>query len=120
MMEVTLIDLPPILQIQLQVNCFFPHPSSRTLTLLQRVQFNRETLQPYKSQSYIRFGESLYMDRYLEDADPEKKARSKAIQERLSACRDRINAITHEHVSKHVSENPFERTYPLRFPRVSP
>ncbi|KAG9055761.1 ubiquitin-specific protease ubp2 [Serendipita sp. 407] len=79
-MEVTLVDLPPILQVQ-----------------LQRVQFNRETLQPYKSQAFVKFGESLFVDRYLEDADPEKKAKSKAIQTRLTQCRDRINAITQDH-----------------------
>ncbi|KAG1813996.1 uncharacterized protein BJ212DRAFT_1482342 [Suillus subaureus] len=42
-MEVTLVDLPPLLQIQ-----------------LQRAQFNRETLQPYKSQAYVKFGETIY------------------------------------------------------------
>ncbi|KAJ7070745.1 hypothetical protein C8F01DRAFT_1046433 [Mycena amicta] len=43
-MEVTLVDTPPLLQIQ-----------------LQRVQFNRETLQPYKSQAYVKFGETIYL-----------------------------------------------------------
>lgn len=42
------------------------------------------------------------MDRYLEDADPEKKLRSKQIHSRLSACRDRINALTQEHVSSRI------------------
>ncbi|KAG2365462.1 hypothetical protein BDR07DRAFT_1449769 [Suillus spraguei] len=54
-MEVTLVDLPPLLQIQ-----------------LQRVQFNRETLQPYKSQAYVKFGETIYMDRFLDTANPER------------------------------------------------
>ncbi|KAG6829774.1 hypothetical protein H0H92_003564 [Tricholoma furcatifolium] len=75
-MEVTLVDLPPVLQIQ-----------------LQRVQFNRETLQPYKSQAYVKFGETIYMDRFLDSADPEKKARSKAIQARLNTVRERTRLL---------------------------
>ncbi|RDB19324.1 putative ubiquitin carboxyl-terminal hydrolase 2 [Hypsizygus marmoreus] len=75
-MEVTLIDLPPVLQIQ-----------------LQRVQFNRETLQPYKSQAYVKFGETIYMDRFMDNADPQKKAQSKVIQTELNACRDRIRLV---------------------------
>jgi len=76
-MEVTLVDLPPILQIQ-----------------LQRVQFNRDTLQPYKSHAYVRFGETLYVDRFLDSADPAKRAQSKAVQAELNICRDRIHALT--------------------------
>jgi len=76
-MEVSLIDLPPLLQIQ-----------------LQRVQFNRETFEPYKSQTYINFGELIYMDRFLDSADPEKKLRSKAVQAELTACRERLRALT--------------------------
>jgi ubiquitin carboxyl-terminal hydrolase 25/28 len=69
----------------------------------QRVQFNRETLQPYKSQAYIKFGETLYMDRFLDDAKPEKRARAKEIQARLTVCRDRIQALTQSEVSEEVS-----------------
>ncbi|TFY78461.1 hypothetical protein EWM64_g5551 [Hericium alpestre] len=76
-MEVTLVDLPPVLQIQ-----------------LQRAQFDRETMQPYKSQAYVKFGETLYMDRFLDSANPEKKERSKAIHSELSAIRDRIHLLT--------------------------
>ncbi|KAH9486398.1 putative ubiquitin carboxyl-terminal hydrolase 2 [Psilocybe cubensis] len=75
-MEVTLVDLPPVLQIQ-----------------LQRVQFNRETLQPYKSQAYVKFGENLYMDRFLDSANPDKKSKSKAIQTELNACRERVRIL---------------------------
>jgi ubiquitin carboxyl-terminal hydrolase 25 len=39
------------------------------------------------------------MDRYLEDSSPEKKAAAKEIQARLTACRDRINVLTRDHVS---------------------
>ncbi|KAI0776350.1 cysteine proteinase [Trametes elegans] len=77
-MEVSLVDLPPLLQIQ-----------------LQRVQFNRETQQAYKSQAYVKFGETIYMDRFLDTADPAKKARSKEIQAQLASARDRVHKLTH-------------------------
>ncbi|KAI0756006.1 cysteine proteinase [Daedaleopsis nitida] len=76
-MEVSLVDLPPLLQIQ-----------------LQRVQFNRETQQAYKSQAYVKFGETIYMDRFLDSADPEKKARSKVLQTELAAARERVQRLT--------------------------
>ncbi|CAL1693817.1 unnamed protein product [Somion occarium] len=76
-MEVSLIDLPPVLQIQ-----------------LQRVQFDRDTQQAYKSQAYVKFGETLFLDRFLDTADPQKKARSKVVQAELNACRDRIQRLT--------------------------
>ncbi|KAG6836077.1 hypothetical protein H0H93_011620 [Arthromyces matolae] len=75
-MEVTLVDLPPVLQIQ-----------------LQRVQFNRETLQPYKSQAYVKFWETIYMDRFMDNADSEKKSHSKAIQSRLNTVRERLRLL---------------------------
>ncbi|EGO05375.1 hypothetical protein SERLA73DRAFT_83025 [Serpula lacrymans var. lacrymans S7.3] len=78
-MEVALVDLPPLLQVQ-----------------LQRVQFNRETLQPYKSQAYVKFGETIYMDRFLDSADSQKKARSKIIQADLTARRERIRLLTQD------------------------
>ncbi|KAH7886262.1 hypothetical protein F5I97DRAFT_2027572 [Phlebopus sp. FC_14] len=76
-MEVSLVELPLLLQIQ-----------------LQRVQFNRETLQPYKSQAYVRFGETIYMDRFLDSADPQKQTKSKGIQAKLNAQRERLRALT--------------------------
>ncbi|KAF9011085.1 hypothetical protein BDQ17DRAFT_1345443 [Cyathus striatus] len=75
-MEVSLVELPPILQIQ-----------------LQRVQFNRETLQPFKSQAYIKFGETIYMDRFMDNADLQKKARSKEIQLELTKARERVRLL---------------------------
>ncbi|KAJ7269369.1 hypothetical protein B0H12DRAFT_34857 [Mycena haematopus] len=75
-MEVSLVETPPLLQIQ-----------------LQRVQFNRDTLQPYKSQAYVKFGETIYMDRFMDSADPQKKARGKVIQAELSKCRERIRTL---------------------------
>ncbi|KIY50469.1 cysteine proteinase [Fistulina hepatica ATCC 64428] len=71
-MEVELVDLPPLLQIQ-----------------MQRVQFNRDTLQPYKSQAYVKFGETIYIDRYMDSTNPAKKARSKELQRELKSCRER-------------------------------
>ncbi|KAI0031039.1 hypothetical protein K488DRAFT_25458, partial [Vararia minispora EC-137] len=76
-METSIADLPPILQIQ-----------------LQRAQFDRETLQSFKSQAYVRFGETLFMDRFLDGVGAEKRERSKAIQAELGACRDRIQQLT--------------------------
>ncbi|QRW22094.1 indoleamine 2,3-dioxygenase [Rhizoctonia solani] len=75
-MEVSLLDLPPILQIQ-----------------LQRVQFNRETMQAFKSNAYIKFEETLLLDRFLANMDPVKKAQSKNIELELAACRERLRAL---------------------------
>ncbi|KAJ1302527.1 hypothetical protein OPQ81_002844 [Rhizoctonia solani] len=75
-MEVSLLDLPPILQIQ-----------------LQRVQFNRETMQAFKSNAYVKFEETLLMDRFLANSDPTKKAQSKKIELELAACRERVRAL---------------------------
>lgn len=47
--HVTIVDLPPILQIQ-----------------LQRVQFDRTQNRVYKSNAYVKFDEIIYMDRYLD------------------------------------------------------
>ena len=94
-MEVSLVDLPPILQIQLQV-C--PSPASldwRTDAVApQRVQFDREQLQAFKSQAYVKFGETISVDRFLENSDPEKKRRSNEIQAKLNRCRERIRQLT--------------------------
>ncbi|KAH7105002.1 cysteine proteinase [Auriculariales sp. MPI-PUGE-AT-0066] len=76
-MEVTLVDLPPVLHVQ-----------------LQRVQFNRETLQPYKCHAYVKFGETLHMDRFLDGAPANLRDRSKAIHSELVACRERLRSLT--------------------------
>lgn len=94
-MEVSLVDLPPLLQVQLQVKWSPIHHWADTNVIVQRVQFNRETLQPYKSQAYVKFGETIYMDRFLDGADQSKKYRSKAIQRELNRCRERVNTLTH-------------------------
>ncbi|KAF5383997.1 hypothetical protein D9757_006974 [Collybiopsis confluens] len=76
-MEVGLVKMPPLLQVQ-----------------LQRVQFNRELLQSWKSQVYVKFGETLYMDRFMDTAEAEKRKRSKAIQDELNGCRERLKILT--------------------------
>jgi ubiquitin carboxyl-terminal hydrolase 25/28 len=40
------------------------------------------------------------MDRFLDGADPPKKARSKIIQAELTKCRERINILTHGKVCR--------------------
>lgn len=70
------------------------------------MQFNRETLQPYKSQAYIKFGETIYMDRFLDGADLAKKARSKVIQADLMSSRERINLLTHGKVCRFTLAMP--------------
>ena len=62
--------------------------------VLQRVQFDREQLQAFKSQAYLKFGESISMDRFLENSDPEKKRRSNELQTKLNGCRERIRQLT--------------------------
>jgi len=76
-MDITLVDLPPVLQIQ-----------------LQRVQWDRETGQSWKSQAYVQFGETICVDRFLDSANPDKRVRSKAILTELNRCRDRIHLLT--------------------------
>ncbi|KAJ3760944.1 hypothetical protein EV360DRAFT_38833 [Lentinula raphanica] len=76
-MEVGLVKVPPLLQVQ-----------------LQRVQFNRELLQSWKSQAYVKFGETLYMDRFMDNADPDKRKKSKQVQDELNACRERLKLLT--------------------------
>lgn len=60
----------------------------------QRVQFDREQLQAFKSQAYLKFGEIISMDRFLESSNPEKKRRSNNIQAKLNGCRERIRQLT--------------------------
>ncbi|KAG7099973.1 hypothetical protein E1B28_001766 [Marasmius oreades] len=74
--EISLLTLPPVLQIQ-----------------LQRVQFNRELVQSWKCQAYVKFEETIYMDRFMDIADPEKRRKSKALQDDLHACRERIRVL---------------------------
>jgi hypothetical protein len=58
------------------------------------VQWDRETGQSWKSQAFVKFGETICVDRFLDSANPDKRLRSKAIQTDLSRCRDRIHLLT--------------------------
>ena len=49
---VTIVSLPPILQLH-----------------IQRVQFDREKGQAYKSNAFLKFDKMLYLDRYMETDD---------------------------------------------------
>lgn len=80
-MQLALLDLPPLLQIQ-----------------LQRVQFDRESLQSWKSQAYVKFGETIYLDRFMDSADSQKRSQSKQLQEELHTCRERIRLLTRKKV----------------------
>jgi hypothetical protein len=81
--------------------------------LSQRVQFNRDTLQPYKSQAFVKFEETIYMDRFLESVDPQKKAHSKSIQAELSTCRERVRLLVEGKVRLFVYPNTLTLTSPL-------
>jgi ubiquitin carboxyl-terminal hydrolase 25 len=63
------------------------------------VQFNRDQLQAFKSQAYVKFWETIAMDRFLDSADIHKKARSKAVQGQLNSCRERIRQLTETKVT---------------------
>ncbi|KAF8323953.1 cysteine proteinase [Clavulina sp. PMI_390] len=76
-MEIDLLELPPILQIQ-----------------LQRVQFDRDTLQAKKNNAYVKFEETLRMDRFMDAADPLKKEHSRVIQNQLRSCRNRVAELS--------------------------
>lgn len=58
------------------------------------MQFNRETLQPYKSHAYVKYDSTICMDRFLDDAPAEKKAQSKKIQQELNTLRERLGVLT--------------------------
>ena len=62
------------------------------------MQFDRQTLQPKKNNAYVKFGETLFMDRFLQGANPEKKAQSGVIQAELQKCRDRVTTLLHSPV----------------------
>ncbi|KAL1658358.1 hypothetical protein GGF50DRAFT_120938 [Schizophyllum commune] len=75
-MEVELLQVPPLLQIR-----------------LQRAQFDRQSQQPYKNQEYVKFGDVLYMDRYMHASNPDKKSRALRIQLQLLSLRTRLRQL---------------------------
>ncbi|ANB14284.1 Ubp2p [Sugiyamaella lignohabitans] len=60
--SVTISQLPPILQVQ-----------------IQRVQFDRVLGRPFKSLALLKFDETIYMDRYLDMDDPELHAKRREV-----------------------------------------
>ena len=72
----------------------YPPATAKLTGPTQRAQFDRKTQQLYKSQAYVEFWETIYMDRFLETTDPQKKSQSDAIQAKLDACRDEIKVRT--------------------------
>ncbi|WAR55733.1 hypothetical protein PtB15_6B476 [Puccinia triticina] len=80
--RVGLVELPPILQIQ-----------------LQRVQFDRRTHTVFKSNAHLKFGQRLRMDRYLEpDPDDqvgqEKRAKTAGLRKEIECLRGRLGELT--------------------------
>ncbi|KIY73387.1 cysteine proteinase [Cylindrobasidium torrendii FP15055 ss-10] len=75
-MQLSIVSLPPLLHVQ-----------------LQRVQFDRERLQSWKSQAYVKFSDTLYMDRFMEDAPAEKKSQTRILEDELYSCRERLSTI---------------------------
>lgn len=90
------VELPRMLHVQLQVR-------SRTLALslfvlkpltedpsVKRAQFDRETARSYKSNAYLQFPETLFMDRFCVDGgDPRMEAAS-ALTSSIREKRDRV------------------------------
>ncbi|KAJ9115050.1 hypothetical protein QFC22_005378 [Naganishia vaughanmartiniae] len=68
--------LPPLLHIQ-----------------LQRVQFDLETKSAFKSNAYIKFAETLALDRFLPSADQEKREKSMSITRRIASLRTTLNEL---------------------------
>ncbi|KAA1097497.1 ubiquitin-specific protease ubp2 [Puccinia graminis f. sp. tritici] len=80
--RVGLVELPPILQIQ-----------------LQRVQFDRRTHTVFKSNAHLKFGQRLRMDRYLEpDPDDqvgqEKRTKTIGLRKEIECLRGRLGELT--------------------------
>jgi len=72
--------LPPILQIQ-----------------VQRVQYDRAKASAYKSNSHLKFPDTIYLDRYMETDDPDLKAKreeSWVWKEELKALEQRLAELT--------------------------
>ncbi|RPA95079.1 cysteine proteinase [Choiromyces venosus 120613-1] len=72
--------LPPILQIQ-----------------VQRVQYDRAKASAYKSNSHLKFPDTIYLDRYMETDEPDLKAKreeSWVWKEELKALEQRLAELT--------------------------
>lgn len=86
----TISQLPPILQI-----------------LVQRVQFDPEKKTPYKSNHHLELKETIYMDRYMDSADPDLIQRRRTCwswKKRLNDLEKRKLEITTTGLGMSVSE----------------
>jgi ubiquitin carboxyl-terminal hydrolase 25/28 len=50
-------------------------------------------MQAYKNNAYVRFDETIRMDRFLDRANPEKRLRASVIQADLNTSRERIQFL---------------------------
>jgi hypothetical protein len=66
---------------------------------MQRVQFDRETMQAYKNNAYVKFDETIRLDRFLDQADAKKRLEAKLVQSELVSCRARIEVLSKGKVS---------------------
>ncbi|KAL1698222.1 hypothetical protein EV121DRAFT_297428 [Schizophyllum commune] len=77
----------------------------------QRVLFDRKHLRPYKDQSYVKFGEALYLDRYIRGGDPERRKRYRAIQDELHVCQNRLRLLRQSQTTVGPSGKALQRRY---------
>ena len=89
--SVTLLDLPPVLQIQ-----------------LQRVQYDREKGRIFKSNAHLKFPEEVNLGRYVEvDAGDEiglgKKQRTNELRSLLEKTRTRLAKLEQVRISPSLS-----------------
>jgi hypothetical protein len=47
----------------------------------------------YKSNAYVKFEEVLYMDRFLPDADPDKRAKTRTLTDELVKARAKLATL---------------------------
>lgn len=94
---VTITQAPPILQIQ-----------------IQRVQFNRELGQAFKSTALLRFDETIYLDRYLDSNDPDLIRKRREVSEwRIEVARlqKKLLKLNSPAVSMEDSSRGFSNSY---------
>ncbi|KAI8147774.1 hypothetical protein BJV82DRAFT_664137 [Fennellomyces sp. T-0311] len=90
--EVAVIDFPPILQIQ-----------------VQRVQFDRTTVNVYKSNAFVQFDKMIYLDRYCEcnfDKLADRRIQVSAWRKELDVHKQTIHKLTDT------------KTYPMPVPAL--
>ena len=89
--SVSLVEVPPILQIQ-----------------LQRVQYDREQQKIFKSNAHMSFGQTISMDRYLQ-VDPTdaeavaRRARTNDCRREMERARARLHELTKAKVRRILS-----------------